>query len=211
MMQKVIPAILTQSPEELRRQLQALKEHAKWVQIDIMDGKFVPSVSVNISELGEASQFFNLEIHLMVENPETYLEDCSAVGAKRVYFHLEGTKDPLRVLSLMEQYRFQRGVAINPETKIASVAPLLENMDALLLLSVVPGAQGHKFIPEAAGKAAEAKALKEDLLVGVDGGISEDNILGVFEKGADYAAVGSSVWKAEDPILALKNLSEMVS
>ena len=93
-MQKVIPAILTKDPAELQRQLDTLRNQTRWVQIDVMDGKFVPAVSVNISELGETSQFFNVSIHLMVQNPENYLEDCNAVGAKRVYFHLTGTKDP---------------------------------------------------------------------------------------------------------------------
>ncbi|OHA64628.1 MAG: hypothetical protein A2672_02780 [Candidatus Wildermuthbacteria bacterium RIFCSPHIGHO2_01_FULL_49_22b] len=210
-MQKVVPAILTADPAELRRQLGVLKDRTKWVQIDIMDGKFVPSVSVNISELGEACQFFNLEIHLMVTEPEKYLEDCGAAGAKRVYFHWEGTKDPEKTLSLMGRYSFQKGVALNPETEIKMVAPLADKMDALLLLSVVPGAQGHEFVSSVLDKVSVVKHLVFDTLIGVDGGISEDNILGVFEKGADYVAVGSALWKSKDPLAALRKLEEMVS
>lgn len=210
MMQKVVPAILTKDPEELRRQFGLLKDHVKWVQIDIMDGKFVPAVSVSISELGEASQFFNLEFHLMVENPETYLEDCMGAGARRVYFHWESTKEPQRVLEAMKSYPFQRGLAINPDTPVSAVSSL-EGVEAALLLSVAPGAQGHEFIPSVLEKAPQVKESFPQALVGMDGGVSEDNIRAAFEKGIDYVAVGSSIWKAQDPLLALKNLSEMVN
>jgi len=210
-MQKVVPAILTQNPAELQAQLGMLRNHTTWVQIDVMDGKFVSSVSVNISELGEAYQFFNLSIHLMVQNPESYLEDCNAVGAKRVYFHLTGTKDPQAMLSRMEQYQFRRGIAINPETTVDQLAPYVKNADAVLLLSVVPGVQGHEFIPSVAEKVQQIRALAPDVTIGMDGGIAKENITKVFQGGVDYVAVGSSIWKTEDPIASLRELQEMVS
>ena len=100
-MQKVIPAILTADSVELRDGLRVLREQTKWVHIDIMDGKFVPNTSINLFELGEANLFFNLEMHLMVENPEKYFEDCKEIGAKRVIFHAEATEDIARVLEKM--------------------------------------------------------------------------------------------------------------
>jgi len=210
-MQKVVPAILTKDTQELQTQLRTLKDQSRWVHIDIMDGKFVPQVSINLAELGEANQFFNLEIHLMVKEPEQYLQDCSAVGAKRVYFHLTGTKHPNVVLSRMEQYQFQRGIAINPETTVEQLAPYVESADAVLLLSIVPGAQGNEFIPEVAEKIPHIKALNEKLLVGMDGGIGKANIQDIFAKGVDYVVAGSAVWKAKDPIASLSGLEEMVN
>ena len=210
-MQKVVPAILTKDPSLLKDQLKVLQDHTKWVHIDIMDGKFVPAVSVNISELGEASQFFNLEIHLMVKNPENYLEDCNAVGAKRVYFHLAGTKDPQAVLSRMEQYQFKRGIAINPETTVDQLAPYTKNADAVLILSVVPGEQGHEFIPSVLDKILNVRRSASNIVIGMDGGIAKDNIRQVLEGGVDYVAVGSSIWNEKDPITSLRELQEMVS
>ena len=210
-MQKVIPAILTKDGQELQRELHILKDQSRWVQIDIMDGKFVPNVSINLAELGEAHEFFNLEIHLMVENPESYFEDCKAAGAKRVYFHLEGTKDLAKTLSVMEKYEFQKGIALNPETSGEQLAPYMQQVGAVLLLSVVPGAQGHEFIPEVAEKISAIKALNEKLIVGMDGGIGKVNIQDIFTKGADYVATGSAIWKTEDPIASLRELEEMVS
>jgi len=210
-MQKVVPAILTQDTAELQRQLDTLRNQTKWVQIDVMDGRFVPTISVNISELGEAYRFFNIEIHLMVKDPENYLEDCNAVGVKRVYFHLTGTKDPQAVLSSMERYQFQRGIAINPEITVDQLAPCVMNADAVLLLSVVPGAQGHEFIPSTTEKVQQIRSLNSDVVIGMDGGIAKDNIRQVFKAGVDYVAVGSSIWKTEDPVAALRELQEMVS
>ena len=210
-MQKVVPAILTADPDELKTQLDTLRNNTRWVQIDVMDGKFVPNVSVNISQLQEAYQFFNLSIHLMVQNPENYLEDCNAAGAKRVYFHLEGTENVEQVLSLMEKYPFRRGIALNPETDVEKLASVAKNIDAVLLLSVVPGAQGHEFILPVTEKVQQARALNENLVVAMDGGIEKNNIEQVFQAGVDYVAVGSGIWKTEDPISSLRELQEMVS
>jgi len=210
-MQKVVPAILTKSSQELQTQLRTLKDHSRWVHIDIMDGKFVPAVSINLAELQEANQFFNLEIHLMVKEPEKYLQDCSAVGAKRVYFHLEGAEDPNAVLSHMEQYQFQRGIAISPETTVDQLASYVKNANAILLLSVVPGAQGSEFIPKVAEKISDIRASNEKLLIGMDGGVGELNIQDIFLKGADYVVSGSAIWKAQDPMEAFRKLEGMVS
>ena len=210
-MQKVIPAILTNDAQKLQEQLEALKDQSHWVHIDIMDGTFVPAVSINLVELKEANQLFNLEIHLMVKEPEKYFEDCDAIGAKRVYFHLTGTKDPAAVLLSMKQYQFERGIAINPETTIDQLAPYARNIDSVLLLSIVPGAQGNTFIPEVAKKILEIKTLNEKILIGMDGGIGKANIQDIFTKGADYVVLGSAVWKAKDPIASLRELEGMVS
>ena len=209
-MQKIIPAILTSDPAELLEGLRVLKGEASWVQIDIMDGKFVPNTSVNVFELGEACQFFNLEIHLMVENPEKYLEDCKGIGAKRVIFHLEATDDPEAVLRKMEEYGFQKAIALNPATPVSKLAPYIEKLDAILLMSVNPGFQAQEFIPDVLKKIPEIRRLKQDILIGLDGGVNTENIKGVFEAGADYACVGSAVMKSADPVAALRHLEEIL-
>jgi len=209
-MQKVVPAILTADPAELQEGLKVLRNQTKWVQIDIMDGRFVPNTSINLFELGEAYQFFNLEIHLMVQNPEKYFEDCKAIGAKRVIFHAEATDNIAGVLEEMEKYPFQRAVAINPETPVSVIAPYLEKLDIVLIMSVNPGFQAQEFIPGVLSKIAEIRRLKEDSIIGLDGGINEKNIKGVFKAGADYAGVGSAVIKTGDPAQALQNLENMV-
>lgn len=209
-MQKIIPAILAADPAELKAQLEALRDHSKWVHIDVMDGKFVPNSSVNLFELGEASQFFNLEIHLMVVDPKKYFEDCKGIGAKRVIFHLEGTNDREAVLEKMEKYPFQRGIALNPATAVDDVAPYIGRIHSVLLMSVTPGFQGQEFIPEVLYKIKEVRKLSPDILIGLDGGVKETNVNIVFDGGADYALVGSAITQADDPADAFRRLEGMV-
>ncbi|HEX9721912.1 MAG TPA: ribulose-phosphate 3-epimerase [Candidatus Paceibacterota bacterium] len=208
-MQRVVPAILTADPAELQEGLKQLRDHSNWVHIDIMDNKFVPNMSVNLFQLGEASQYFNLEIHLMVENPEKYLEDCKSVGAKRVIFHIEATDNPEMVLQKMEEYGFQKSIAINPPTPVSKIAPYMEQLNAVLVMGVNPGFQAQEFMPDVLSKIAEICRLKEDVTIGLDGGINEKNIKSVFEAGADYAGVGSAVMKTGDPAAALRHLEEL--
>ena len=111
----------------------------------------------------------------------------------------------------MKQYQFERGIAINQETTIDQLAPYARNIDSVLLLSIVPGAQGNTFIPEVAKKILEIKTLNEKILIGMDGGIGKANIQDIFTKGADYVVSGSAVWKAKDPIASLRELAGMVS
>jgi ribulose-phosphate 3-epimerase len=210
-MQKIVPAILTADPAELLEGLKVLKGHTKWVQIDIMDGKFVDNTSVNLFELGEAAEYFSLEIHLMVEKPAQYFEDCKAIGAKRVIFHLEAAEDLGKVLQEMEKYPFQRAIAINPPTPVQKLAPYIEKLDSVLVMSVNPGFQQQEFIADVLPKVAEIRKLKEDIVIGLDGGINETNIKQAFEAGADYVGVGSAIMKAPDPAAALKSLGEMIS
>jgi len=214
-MQKVIPAILTADSADLAKKLEMLRELCKWVQIDIMDGKFVQNVSVNLFELGEVSQFFDLEIHLMVEHPEKYLEDCKAIGARRVIFHVEASENPARVLEDMEKYDFQKGIALNPSTPAEDVSRLVSRLDSILLLTVNPGFQGQEFIASALQKIEHLRDLPvgrqgSSILIGVDGGVREENIRKVFKAGADYVAVGSGIWKTENPAASFKELQEMV-
>jgi len=201
-MQKVVPAILTADPSVLKEQLGILKGHSNWVHIDIMDGKFVPNISISLFELGEAAQFFNLEIHLMVADPKKYFEDCAAVSAKRVIYHWEATHD------ISGDYPFQKGIAFNPDTAIPS---LEQKPDSILVMSVHPGFQGQEFVSLALEKAKEAKSRFPEVLVGMDGAIGEENIKGAFGAGIDYVMIGSRIWKAEKPVEALKHFEEIAS
>ncbi len=209
-MQKVVPAILIADPAELLQGLRVLRGETNWVHIDIMDGKFVPNTSVSLFELGEASQFFHIEIHLMVASPEKYLEDCKGIEAKRVILHLEATQDPGALLGKMDEYGFQKGIAINPMTPVSKLAPYIEKLDTVLIMSVNPGFQEQEFIPDVLKKIPEIRKLKQNILIGLDGGINAGNIKDVFKAGADYVRVGSAVMKSADPVVALKALEDMV-
>ena len=131
-------------------------------------------------------------------------------GAISGIFHEEATDDLARVLEEMKKYPFQRAVAINPPTSVSRIAPHIKGLDAVLVMSVNPGFQQQEFIADVLPKMSEIRTLREDITIGLDGGINENNIQKVFEAGADYVAVGSAVMKAEDPALALRKLEEMI-
>src|SRR3989338_2881311 len=135
-MQKIIPAILTSDPADLRQKLKLFQGHTNWLHIDIMDGTLVPERTVNLFELGEASKFFNLEIHLMVEDPFKYFEDCFSIGAKRVVFHQEAIQVKESMLSALDSHEFQKGIALNPETSLELVRPYASKISSLLLMGI---------------------------------------------------------------------------
>lgn len=204
-MDKIVPAILTNNDEDLKEKLEVLNGLTNLVHIDIMDGKFVPDTSIEIRELAEFKSAFSFSIHLMVENPEKYFEDCSKVGAKEVIVHVESTGNLEGVLNEMQKYDFKKVVALKPET-LANVLKAFKGLyDSVLLLSVNPGRQGNQFIPAVLNKANDIEGE-----VGIDGGVSKENLREVFAYGVDYAVVGSGIWKTDNPKETLLQLQSMV-
>src|SRR3990167_3731682 len=134
-MTQIIPAILTDNPDELNMKLASLVGLTDWVQIDIMDGMFVPQTSIGLEELAGQKPPFKLDIHLMVNNPQQYLGGCRRAGAKRVIFHLQGADNPETVLDQRGALGFKRGIALRPQTSFRAPHPSLEHVDVSLLMS----------------------------------------------------------------------------
>lgn len=206
-MKKIIPAILTDSPKDLKNKLIRLKGLIDWVQIDIMDGKFTDNVSIQIEDLGRIHPKFNLEIHLMVQNPEKYFQKCQKAKAKRVIFHLEAVQNLERILKEARKFDFQIGIALNPETAIKKIKNYLNQIDLALLLTVHPGAQGQKFIPQVLDKIKELREISSKIKIGVDGGLNLFNIKKAAETGADYLVVGSGLWETKNIKKSLQDFS----
>lgn len=196
---KIIPAILTDKPEELRSMIKQAEDFCDLAQIDIMDGGFVPSKSISAEDLAEVDTKLKLEIHLMVNEPSRYLEPFKRAGANRIIFHYESKEDPSEVITKIRDLGLEAGLAINPPTKIAEIEGFLKDIDVLLLLSVNPGFYGSKFIPEVCDKARALKDMKGNFLIAMDGGIKYDNILLIRDSGVDVACVGSGIYGKEDP------------
>lgn len=209
-MQKLVPAILTRDVKELEDKLLILRGQTQWVHVDIMDGKFVPNVSFPISVLKKFSDEFLFEVHLLVENPENYLQACKDAKVPRIVFHWESTKNPGFVLKEVKRRSLERVLGINPPTSPKVVSSFYGDLDGVLLLAVDPGFQGRKFIPSILEKIRELKTLHPLLPVGVDGGVNRETIQRVFEAKADYAILGSVLWKSSDPVQTLRELEAMV-
>lgn len=195
---KIVPALLTDNPAELKRMIMLAEGFCDLIQIDIMDGKFVPSKSISAQDMAAIKTPLKLEVHLMVEEPGGYLEPFKAAGAFRIVFHYESKEDPAEVIAGIRALGLSPGIAINPETPLSEVERFFSDIDILLFLSVNPGFYGSRFIPAVCDKARALKDRKGALITAMDGGIKSDNILIIKDAGVDLACVGSGIYGKGD-------------
>ncbi len=207
---KILPAILTNDEKDLEKKIRQAELFTDWVQVDIMDGQFVPSHSIVASHLSMIKTRLNLEVHLMVRDPESQVEGYARGGATRIAFHYEATPAPDKVIKQVRRLKLGVGLAINPETPISSIEGLLDKIDFILFLSVHPGFYGKEFLPEVLDKVKEFRAKGFKMEVGMDGGIKADNIKMIKDAGVDYACVGSGVFNHVAPQDAYNNLLKLV-
>ena len=208
---RVVPAILTDNAQALRDMGRQMKGVADWVQVDIMDGEFVPSRSIGWQSVKAAKLSFTWEAHLMVREPESYFSGFKSAGAQRVVFHYEAAADPAAVIAAAGKLGLEVGMALNPETPAMAAAPYLDRLDSVLLLSVNPGFYGAEYIPEVLDKVSQLRALYPEVHIGIDGGIKVDNILEAAASGVDDICVGSGIFRAPDPAAAWRKLQALVN
>jgi len=206
-MPELIPAILTDDLHDFKDKLKKLDGLTEWVQIDIMDGKFVKNTSVKLGDLVGIEHNFNFEAHLMVANPQNYFKSCKKLKCQRVLFHFEAVKDPLKILEEMNSYDFAKGISINPPTAVEDVVPYLDMVDVVLLLAVNPGWQGQKFDPIVFKKIEKIRETHPQKQIAIDGGVNMDNIKKVVKAGFDIINIGSAIFnndQAKENIKAFK-------
>ncbi len=198
-MVRIVPAILTDNTCELNRMIGVANGFAPFVQMDIMDGLFVPSRSVGMDDLGRADIRFTWDVHLMVAHPLRYLEVLRGMGAAQIIFHIESEDDAGRVISGARSLGIRVGVAVNPPTSVADVTPLLREVDSVLLMTVYPGYYGAAFVPEVMSKVSQVRAACPQVEIAVDGGIKESNLVEVARHGVDTVCIGSAIFGSADP------------
>ena len=208
---RVIPAILTDDPHALESMVRQTATFTDYAQIDIMDGLFLPSHSVTYEHLDKLKLHFKWEAHLMVQNPENYLEGFKKAGAMRIIFHYEATPSPEEIISRARNLNTEVGIAINPETPVSAFLHLVPKVDTVLFLTVNPGFYGSKFIPEVLNKIDLVRSTMREIEIGVDGGIKENNILDAALAGADIIYVESAIFMQPDPAESYKRLVSVIS
>ena len=196
------PSILAADFANLQKEIEKVeKSGATYIHVDVMDGAFVPNISIGTPVAKAIRPHVKgvMDVHLMIEQPERYLEDFKDAGADILTVHAESTNHIHRVIQKIHDLGIKAGVAINPGTPVNVIEPIIEMVDMVLIMSVNPGFGGQKFIPNALEKIKEVKELavksnRQDLLIEVDGGVTKDNALAIIKAGANVLVAGSSVF-----------------
>lgn len=211
MKKPVVPAILTDNKNALTNMVKKCRNFCDYVQIDIMDGKFVSSRSVTMEDLDELALGIENEAHLMVENPLEWLPVFKKLESRKIIYHFEIKKDHSAIIREIKKQGFKVGLAINPSTKIKDFILLIDKLDSILFMAVIPGFYGSEFVPEVLRKITEFKKLYPEKYVGIDGGVNTKNIKEVARSGVDYVCVGSAILKASAPEIAYKNIARLLN
>lgn len=212
MKKNIAPSLLAADFFDLSSQMKLLKEgNIEVLHLDVMDGMFVPSISFGmpvISSLRKSVDFF-FDVHMMVENPERYIEDFYNSGADGITIHFEACKHIDRTISQIKSLGLRSGISINPATPVSLLDNIVSEVDMVLIMSVNPGFGGQKFIPYSLDKIRVLSKMREKknpkLLIQVDGGVGVDNIKALSDAGVDEFVAGSSVFKGD----ILKNIKAL--
>ncbi|MGE4357900.1 MAG: ribulose-phosphate 3-epimerase, partial [Candidatus Omnitrophota bacterium] len=163
---KIVPAILTDDPKDLEIKVRQAESFCDIAQIDIMDGKFVPSKSITAGDLSKIKTGLFLEAHLMVDYPLREIYSFKKAGVKRIIFHFESKNTPQEVIKEIHKEGVEAGLAINPETEIGEIEDLLDRIEILLIMAVNPGFYGSRFIPQVLKKIPLLSSRKRKYLIG---------------------------------------------
>jgi ribulose-phosphate 3-epimerase len=204
-MKIIAPSILSADGSRLSEEIAAIeKAGADWIHIDVMDGHFVPNITMGpaiISTLRKTTKL-PFDVHLMIENPERYIESFAQAGADIITVHVEATNHLHRTIDMIKKLGREAGVSLNPATPLTQIEEIIPYIDLLLIMTVNPGFGGQQFIKTSLSKIARANKIFTGLprkpLLEVDGGVNLKNIGDIAEAGADVIVAGAAIFGTED-------------
>ena len=191
------PSILAADFGKLAEQIKITEENgAKYLHLDVMDGVFVPSISFGMPVIKSIRKYSSqvFDVHLMIENPERYLDDFKVAGADIITVHAEATKHLHRTVTAIKELGLKAGVSLNPATPLSAIELVLSEVDMVLIMSVNPGFGGQKFIPFTLDKIRKLREMAPDIDIEVDGGVNKDNVAELVRAGANVLVAGTAVF-----------------
>jgi ribulose-phosphate 3-epimerase len=213
---EIAPSILAADFASLGEEIRAVERGgANLLHVDVMDGHFVPNISIGVpvvESLRKATRL-PLDVHLMIENPERYIQPFSEAGADMISVHQEATYHLDRVLTMIREHGCKSGAVINPATPVSALSEVLDSVDHVLVMSVNPGFGGQKFIPGALEKIRRLKEIRErynySFRIEVDGGLGPENVMDVVRAGAEILVAGTSIFHTPDPAEAVRAMKQI--
>jgi ribulose-phosphate 3-epimerase len=215
---EIAPSILAADFTRLGEEVRAVEQGgADVIHVDVMDGHFVPNISIGIpvvASLRKATRL-PLDVHLMIEQPEEYIEEFVRAGADRVLVHEEATVHLDRALAMIRESGAQAGAAINPATPVAMLSEVLDKVDTVLVMSVNPGFGGQKFIPGSIEKIRQLNQWRAryngGFRIGVDGGVDSENAAELAQAGANTFVAGTSIFHTSDAAAAVRRMRKLAT
>ncbi len=207
----IVPAIISKDFFDLTKKISVVERFygCPFVQLDIMDGKFVPNKTIGAESIAKLRTQLSYELHLMIHDPLQKIEEFIALQPERLIVHYTSKKEMEQLFVVLKACKIKVAIALNLGTSVAQVEPFLKYIDSVLLMSVVPGSYGAAFHSGIYKKIRAMKKLAPDLPVAIDGGVGRDTIKKLIAAGADRLCVGSRIFETPDPLASYQELKKL--
>lgn len=210
MKMKIAPSILSADFGNLNADIAQVEPYCDLIHVDVMDGHFVPNITIGAPVVAMIRSMKPLDVHLMIENPGEYVDDFAKAGASIITVHAEAEKDLKTLVKKIKNFGLKAGVSVRPKTGIDAIKDVLDVVDLVLIMTVEPGFGGQKFMADMLEKVKEVRALRPDVDIEVDGGINAETAKLAAQAGANVFVAGSFIFNAEDRKMAIDQLRHSV-
>jgi ribulose-phosphate 3-epimerase len=216
-MKYIAPSILSADFSKLGAEIKSVEDAgADWIHVDVMDGHFVPNITIGplIVEAAKRSTSLPLDVHLMIENPERYIVDFANAGADLISVQVEVCTHLNRTIQMIKESDVRAGVVLNPSTPLSAIEWILEDVDLIMIMSVNPGFGGQDFIPNSLDKIRDLRGMIQknglSTLIEIDGGVNEKTIKNISDAGVDVFVAGSAIFGSPDYKKTIAKFRELI-